>query len=105
MATPGVLFICRALPILLSPLALSYAGTQLIETHLHLKIPTSAKALCILAVYCGTLTCSVQWRSFRKKREARRLGAKPIPILEGSWIGNVDRMLELVRTFDTSYLG
>ena len=105
MATPGFLFICQALPVTLSPLALTSLCFHLGETYLNAVFSAPAKVVMIMAVYLGALICTVQWRSYQKRNGARQLGAKLIPVAEGTWIGNVDRMIELARVFDTSYLG
>ena len=37
-------------------------------------------------------------------REARKLGAQPIPRVVGGWPGNIDVLLKILRAFNTSYI-
>ena len=40
----------------------------------------------------------------RQSREAKRLGARPVPRIKGKWPGNVDVLLRMMKAFKTAYL-
>jgi hypothetical protein len=106
MTTPGILYLCRALPAALLPLAVSVAGLHLlVEPNFKKPVPFYAKTIATLAVYFFSAVGSVQWKSFRHSHDARRLGAQQLPVDKGRWIGNFDRMVELVRVFHKQYPG
>ena len=44
--------------------------------------------------------CSELWHD----RQARSLGAKPIPRVVGKWPGNIDLLFTMMRAFTTSYV-
>lgn len=44
--------------------------------------------------------CSELWHD----REAKSLGAKPIPRVVGKWPGNIDILFTMMRAFTTSYV-
>lgn len=37
-------------------------------------------------------------------REAKRMGAKPVPRIKGKWPGNIDVLLRMMKAFKTAYL-
>lgn len=37
-------------------------------------------------------------------REARQLGAKPVPRIKGKWPGNIDILFRMMKAFKTAYL-
>ncbi|EIW77750.1 cytochrome P450 monooxygenase CYP63 [Coniophora puteana RWD-64-598 SS2] len=46
----------------------------------------------------------VQYSELLQAREARQLGARPIPRVVGKWPGNIDVMLRLSKAFKDSYI-
>ncbi|QRW11477.1 cytochrome P450 family protein [Ceratobasidium sp. AG-Ba] len=38
-------------------------------------------------------------------REARRLGARPIPRIQGKWPGNIDVLIDMLKTMQKGYIG
>lgn len=46
----------------------------------------------------------VQYSDFVQAREARRLGARPIPRVVGKWPGNIDVMLKLKKGLASQYI-
>lgn len=44
--------------------------------------------------------CLVSWHD----RQAKSLGAKPIPRVVGKWPGNIDLLFKMMRAFTTSYI-
>jgi hypothetical protein len=46
----------------------------------------------------------VQYSDFVQAREARQLGARPIPRVVGKWPGNIDVMLKLKKALASRYI-
>jgi hypothetical protein len=46
----------------------------------------------------------VQYSDFVQAREARRLGARPIPRVVGKWPGNIDVMLKVKKGLASQYI-
>ncbi|KZT65711.1 cytochrome P450 [Daedalea quercina L-15889] len=47
----------------------------------------------------------LQYADWMQLREARRMGACPIPRVRGKWPGNFDIYLQLINAYNTTYLG
>ena len=47
----------------------------------------------------------LQLADWVQQREARRMGARPIPRVHGKWPGNADIYLQLLRAYATTYVG
>lgn len=96
--TPGIDYALRgaikylAPSILLAALSQRYAGLNLGLLAGFLAIPCYVSA-CIL------------WSDFRIKREAAKLGARPIPRVKGRWFANLDILKEMNWHFSNGYLG
>lgn len=45
------------------------------------------------------------WKSISDRRAAAALGARPIPVVQGKWIGNLDILKHLKETLEVGYLG
>jgi len=60
-----------------------------------------------LPVYISFMILSTiarrQWTLLSQHREARQLGAAPIPRVVGKWPGNIDILLQMMRDFKNSY--
>lgn len=54
-----------------------------------------------VALWAGT---RILWSEMIQQREAKRLGARPIPRVIGKWPGNIDVLFKMMRSFKTSYL-
>jgi len=63
-----------------------------------LSLPTH---LCFVVLWAATKGALSQ---AKQDREARSLGAKPIPRIVGKWPGNLDVLLRMMRAFKTSYV-
>ena len=63
-----------------------------------LTIPSHILFILLWAALIGALRRCIQ------DREARCLGAKPIPRIVGKWPGNIDILLKMLRAFKTSYV-
>lgn len=44
------------------------------------------------------------YADFRQTREAKALGAQPIPRVKGKWPGNIDLLLRMMRAFKEAYI-
>lgn len=88
--------LCRT--IVLPSIVLSVA-LNLTQRRLGLlTVPAHVFFIVIWASSKGALS------KFIQDREARRLGAKPIPRIVGKWPGNIDVLLKMLRAFKTSYV-
>ncbi|KAH9927640.1 cytochrome P450 [Fomitopsis serialis] len=47
----------------------------------------------------------LQYADWMHRRDARRMGARPIPRVRGRWPGNLDIYLQLLKAYHTTYLG
>ena len=103
--TPGLRFFIKALPILLFPTALIYTSLHFLQSHTTFTSVRYARLIAILLGNPIILACFVQHTKLKKRRDAARLGAKLLPEVKGKWIGNIDRLIELVEMFDKSYPG
>jgi len=87
---------CRfaVLPSLVFHAVLKYSGSRLgfLTQPLHFGFIIS------WFLFKGTLLKAFQ------DREARKLGARPIPQIVGRWPGNIDVLLKILRAFRTSYI-
>jgi hypothetical protein len=88
--------LCRT--IVLPSIVLSFALNLAQQRLGLLKIPIHAIFIITWASSKGALS------KFIQDREARRLGAKPIPRIVGKWPGNIDILLKMLRAFKTSYV-
>ncbi|CAK5272343.1 unnamed protein product, partial [Mycena citricolor] len=97
MPTPGVRFLAHLLarfvgrPILLI-LAVHYAVNRF--TGLRLRAPTTI--LLTLLAYPLSMVFLVQRKMWRQRREARALGARPVPVVKGKRFANLD-LLTMLR--------
>lgn len=64
--------------------------------------------LLTIPVYFGSIfvwaTTRGAYFEFKQRREARSLGARPIPQVIGKWPGNLDILLRMIIAFRTSYI-
>ncbi|EMD35976.1 hypothetical protein CERSUDRAFT_115922 [Gelatoporia subvermispora B] len=86
--------------IFVAPAVFLYACLQLAHIRLGLLLLPSY-VLCTVAWICTTSF----YFDFVTRREAHRLGARPIPQVVGKWPGNIDILLRMLRTIPTSYFG
>ncbi|OCH86929.1 cytochrome P450 [Obba rivulosa] len=86
--------------IFVTPAAVLSTGLRLANVRLGILV-APAYVLCTFAWVCGT---SLYFDSINR-REAQRLGARPIPQVVGKWPGNVDILLRMLKTIPTSYYG
>ncbi|KAH9840624.1 cytochrome P450 [Rhodofomes roseus] len=47
----------------------------------------------------------LQYGDWMHRRDARRMGSRPIPRVRGKWLGNLDIYLQLIAAYHTRYLG
>jgi hypothetical protein len=81
------------------PVFVLYLVLSITQKHLgYLTIPAHVLFIVFWACLKGALLKHIQ------DREARRLGAKPIPRIVGKWPGNIDILLKMLRAFKTSYV-
>ena len=104
---PGARFLLHLLPTLFFPTSLAYYLFHISRYHFPSIFSSLwTRLTCTLAVYPLTAVVLIQTDNLRKKFDARRLGAKPLPEVQGKrYIGNVDKLIELVKIYDISYPG
>lgn len=83
--------------LLVPPFALSVLVHIL---HIHLRWWSPAYLLSILLA----AVARVQYTQLVQRREARQLGARPIPCVVGKWPGNIDVMLRMRKAFASDYI-
>lgn len=71
-------------------------------TEAHLR-PWGVLVYIIFIVTWGY--ARLQYTDWMQQREARRMGARPIPRVRGRWPGNLDIYLRLLKAYDTTYVG
>ncbi|KAI0041067.1 cytochrome P450 [Auriscalpium vulgare] len=60
--------------------------------------------LLALASIPSTIAVRASYEEWFQSREARRLGARPIPRVRGRWPGNFDVVLKIVKSFESGYV-
>lgn len=103
--TPGIDFVVPYLvKFSISPVLFTLAGKYLSATY-NIPIPTWV-VVAISALSAPFLSTSkVIWKSISDRRAAAALGARPIPVPEGKWIGNLDILKYLHERFEIGYPG
>ena len=71
------------------------------QTNIRLGCMTLPCHIFAVLLWTGARILYAEWM---QPREARKLGAIPIPRVNGKWPGNVDVLFSMMRSFKTSYL-
>jgi hypothetical protein len=81
------------------PAAVLAAALRVTDTHLgYLTVPSHILFISLL-FYLETL-----YANYVASREARRLGARPVPRIVGKWPGNIDILLRFVTELKSGYM-
>lgn len=105
LTTPGLIFVVRGLVNLLIPVAGVYGGLYVLGDVIDLPIPPLTKWIAAICTSPLLAISKSAWARFREAREARKMGATPVPVLNGKWIGNFDILLALKKGFEVGYPG
>ncbi|KDN35015.1 hypothetical protein RSAG8_11958, partial [Rhizoctonia solani AG-8 WAC10335] len=91
-----------------------FIGVPFLLTYLGLRFSQVQSTSWLHSVLFGTLyvlSVPLFW-SIRnvlhlhlQDREARRLGARPIPRIKGKWPGNIDVLVDMFKTMQKGYIG
>ena len=84
----------------LPSLALSYVLS--LSTFRPLPLYLSLPAHLLIILIWGVVRNL--YSDYRQSREAKSLGAKPIPRVKGKWPGNIDLLLRMMKAFKHSYI-
>lgn len=103
--TPGVLFLGRGLASLLFSCAIIFAGRYVLDAHLGVHIPSSVLATAFVVLFPLLLLLRYYWGQYDEHRRAAALGARVVPRLAGKWPGNFDKLLEIIESVDSGYIG
>lgn len=105
MPTPGVRLCLRLLPALFGPPLALYGIISAVEAVVHVSVPKLLKCGGLIAVCPLIIASRGLLRTWKDKQDARRLGAVPTPYIKGKWIGNLDVTMDMVKAFNTQYIG
>ncbi|KAG6811218.1 hypothetical protein H0H92_008479 [Tricholoma furcatifolium] len=84
-----------AVPVIVLSLLLNFSGHRLPGLFV---VPSQLASIIVWAFAKRTLL------DLRQRREAKQLGAKPIPRVVGKWPGNIDVLLKMLKAFKTAYV-
>ncbi|GJJ15754.1 hypothetical protein Clacol_010032 [Clathrus columnatus] len=96
----GVLLILQ----LITPVFLLPVLTYFVLSVNYTTIPRYLKLVIALASIFVRLLFASYYRSFNQRRRAAKLNAIPIPIVRGSWPGNVDVLMRLLNGWKRGYI-
>ncbi|KZP18350.1 cytochrome P450 monooxygenase pc-3 [Athelia psychrophila] len=102
--TPGILFLARGAPKLVFPCALIGILRYILDAHFGITISIARIVLGAAVLLPLLLTAKRVYGLLYMKRRAAALGARLVPFLPGG-IGNVDRLMRLVRSMDDEICG
>lgn len=103
--TPGLLYVVRGLVNLLLPVAGVYGGLHVLSDALDLPISPLTKWIAAICTSPALAVANGVWARYREAREAKAMGATPVPVLNGKWIGNFDILLAFKKSFEVGYPG
>ncbi|KLO18687.1 cytochrome P450 [Schizopora paradoxa] len=103
---PGVNFLLRAFLRLSLPVAGIYGLSHIVEKlRLGVRVPSAVVIGACFAINPLLLALKGAWTAYIQRREARGMGAVPIPVVRGEkrWPGNFDLLLFLMDAFEHGY--
>lgn len=86
--------------IVVVPATALYVLTRITEVRLGLWAVPTYFAFIFTWAYAR-----LQFADRMQQRDARRMGARPIPRVRGKWPGNADVYLQLLKAYSTTYVG
>ncbi|KAL7282246.1 hypothetical protein ACG7TL_003715 [Trametes sanguinea] len=102
---PGLPFVARILTISLVPAAVVLLLARLCRVYFGIELPTGAIGTVAVLSLPATFALRLQWREWRVRRAAERLGAILPPRWDGRAPGNLDLLKHVIERFENGYLG
>lgn len=113
ITTPGIDLLLKCVVLYVLPTIIFILGFQRLIDQLDvlqaLQLnPYLARGLPVLlgvSAFPSYAFARIFWREFKNRREAARLGARPIPKLRGKWFANVDFLQAMNKRAKSGYPG
>jgi hypothetical protein len=103
--TPGIIFLSRAFVSLLLLCAVIGLAGFVLDDYFGIFVSRWILIVATVLVIPVIATLHSSWALVKKHRRAAALGARVAPTINGSWPGNLDVLLELVKNVRHGYPG
>ncbi|KAF9492647.1 cytochrome P450 [Pleurotus eryngii] len=111
LTTPGIDLLLKCASLYLLPTIIFILGFQRLIDYLDVPQALQLNAylahglpillgVSVLPSYAST---RIFWREFKNRREAARLGARPVPKLRGKWLANIDFLYAMNKRVESGY--
>ncbi|KAL4063269.1 cytochrome P450 [Scleroderma yunnanense] len=102
---PGISYLARRIHCLALPPALVYLGTRVWLFVFVGPLPTCVKIPAYIFSVPIALACTVLYKDIRDMRQAALRGAVLAPRVKSRWLGGIDTLLSLTRSFGKGWIG
>ncbi|TCD70445.1 hypothetical protein EIP91_003526 [Steccherinum ochraceum] len=101
--TPGVPLLAKTIVGLCVPSVVLIALSRSANKHFAITVPAWLLWATCLASVPFLVVCAIWYTILHERYGTWKLGAQPLPRLRGKWIGDIDLLLEIFRTYKKGY--